>query len=68
MKYTARSIGRGPAAGDNATTDRTVLTVTRQPPRVETHGPHPTRHGVTRPAPDGLRAAPPPKSGTGRFH
>ena len=67
MKYAARSIGRGPADGDNATTDRTVLTVTRQPVPVETHGPHPTHHGVSCAAPEGLRAAPPPKSGTGRL-
>jgi hypothetical protein len=67
MRYAARSIGRGIAAGDNATTDRTVLTVTRQSVPVETHGPHPARYGVTRPATDGLRAAAPPKSGTGRF-
>ena len=63
MKYAAKSIGRGPAAGDNARTDRTVLTVIKEPAPVEVHGPHPTWYGVTRPALDGLRAAPPPKSG-----
>ena len=57
MEYAARSIGRGQAAGDNATTDRTVLIVTRDPAPVE-----------TRPTPDGFTAAAPPsKSGTGRF-
>jgi hypothetical protein len=66
-RYQARSTGPGPAAGDGGTTDRTVLLVTRTPPPVEAHRRHPTEHGVTRPAADGLRATPPPKSGTGRF-
>jgi hypothetical protein len=64
MRYTARSTGTIRAAGDGATTNGTALTTVRTPPQVERHRPHPTAHGVTRPAPDGLRAAPPRKSGT----
>lgn len=70
-RYQARSTGRGPAAGDNATTDRTELTVRRTPPPVETRPPGPTTHGVTRAPPAGPHGPrsgfPPPRSGTGRI-
>ena len=48
MKYAARSAGRGSTADDNATTDRTVRTGTKQPAPVETH----------RAAPDAVRCDP----------
>jgi hypothetical protein len=68
MKYTARSTSRGPANGDNATTNGTELTATRDPAAVEARPPHPSTHGVTRTpsdGPHGPRSAPSPKSGTG---
>jgi len=69
-RYQAKSTGRGPAAGDNATTDRTELTVTREPSPVQAYPRHPTQFGVTRTPPDGPhgpRSAPSPRSGTGRI-
>lgn len=48
-EYAATSTGRGPAAGDNADTDRTELTTVRTPPPVEARQPGPTTHGVQPP-------------------